>query len=269
MNNYQKPWLFLLVLSGILLFQSCGRQGMAANEGVQVNLDRQIELISSKKVFFGHQSVGYNIVVGINELLGGADSGIIRIVETSSVKDFGAPVFAHSAIGRNKEPLTKMDGFKKTMDSGVGNRVEIAFFKLCYIDISAETDTKALFAHYAKVMAYLESKFPKVRFIHFTVPLREVIGGPKAGFKRILGLNVWGDEDNIKRTEYNEMMRNKFASTGRLFDLARYEAEYAGGKSSGFKLRGKIYPSLAHIYTDDGGHLNKTGREVVARRLLE
>ncbi len=43
--------------------------------------------------------------------------------------------------------------------------------KLCYVDIAADTDVDALFAAYRETIATLERDFPKVTFVHVTVPL--------------------------------------------------------------------------------------------------
>ncbi|QDU24186.1 hypothetical protein [Urbifossiella limnaea] len=48
----------------------------------------------------------------------------------------------------------------------------MALFKLCYVDVGADTDVAGLFAAYRSVLAGLVVEFPGVRFGHVTVPLR-------------------------------------------------------------------------------------------------
>ena len=67
--------------------------------------------LSQKKIFFGHQSVGFNIIDGIEDLVKENPQIKLNIVETSDVADFDAPLFAHSRVGKNKDPKSKIDAF--------------------------------------------------------------------------------------------------------------------------------------------------------------
>ena len=57
------------------------------------------------------------------------------------------------------------------MRSGLGQHVDVAMMKLCYVDINSGTDVDALFATYRTTMAALQREVPGVTFIHVTVPL--------------------------------------------------------------------------------------------------
>ena len=77
----------------------------------------------------------------------------------------------HAFIGENEKPLLKIEDFDAKMRSGIGEQVDVAMMKLCYVDITSDTDVDALFATYRETIAALERDFPKVTFVHVTVPL--------------------------------------------------------------------------------------------------
>jgi lysophospholipase L1-like esterase len=79
---------------------------------------------------------------------------------------------------------------------------------------------------------------------------------------------VQENEDNIKRNNFNEILREKYKGSGRLFDLARYEAAGMNGANSIFRSNGQTYSALAEEWTSDGGHLNRDARDMVAKELL-
>ncbi|MHC4582346.1 MAG: hypothetical protein ACYS14_12895, partial [Planctomycetota bacterium] len=60
--------------------------------------------LSGKRIFFGHKSVGYNIIDGIRDVLDERREIKLNVVETRDPAEFGAPVFAHSQVGRNTDP---------------------------------------------------------------------------------------------------------------------------------------------------------------------
>ena len=74
----------------------------------------------------------------------------------------------------------------------MGNSADIALFKFCYIDVNPKTDVTSLFRHYQNTMERLKKKFPRVIFIHSTMPLVKLQDGPKAWVKRILGKPLSG-----------------------------------------------------------------------------
>lgn len=224
--------------------------------------------LSQKTLFFGHQSVGYNILDGINDLMAEYPQIKLNIVETTAASALEKPIFAHSKVGKNSMPQSKIDAFATFAEQTFGNKADIAFFKLCYVDIKPDTDVDALFAAYKNTMHELKQLYPKTTFVHVTVPLTTRQTGPKAWIKGLLGKPIWGVEDNINRNRFNELLRSEFGEQGLLFDLALAESTTADGTKSSFTKDGKRYNQLAPSYTYDGGHLNETGRKVVAERLL-
>ena len=224
--------------------------------------------LAGKKIYFGHMSVGNNIVEGVQDLTKENPPIRLNIVETNNPSNFDRPLFAHSSIGKNEDPASKIDAFVQYMDSGLGSIADIAFFKFCYIDILSATDADEVFNQYKNAMEMLKKKYPKLTFVHVTAPLRLVQTGVLVPIKKIIGRPVGGYADNIKRSRFNELLRQEYNGKEPVFDLARIESTYPDGRRFEFDSGGKAYESLVADYTSDGGHLNEYGRKIVAAQLL-
>ncbi|MCG7852983.1 MAG: hypothetical protein MIO92_10730, partial [Methanosarcinaceae archaeon] len=181
----------------------------------EISQDRW-DALSKKKIFFGHKSVGANIIEGLNEVMAHRPKIKLNVRETTDPVDFLEPVFAHSPIGRNKAPLSKLDRFREIIESHVGPTADIAFFKFCFVDIDHETDIESLFKHYVELVDGLNRRFPGLKIVTFTVPLLSKPVGIKTRLKKILGRLPWYEEDNVKRNLFNEKLRARFTDT--LFD---------------------------------------------------
>ena len=227
-----------------------------------------IENLEKSRVYFAHQSVGYNILDGVSDVLSGFDK-TLNIVETSDVSESGSYFLAHSRVGENTKPETKIREFSDNLNSGLGESVDIALLKLCYVDITPDTDVDSLFTNYKKTMDNLEKLFPDTLFVHSTVPLMSQQTGLKPFIKKIIGRQVWGYEDNLRRQEYNELLRNEYESEGTLFDIAKIESTKPDGSRNVHSLDGKEYFSMVPEYTSDGGHLNEKGSALVAGNLIK
>ncbi len=226
------------------------------------------DMLSTKRIFFGHQSVGADVIDGINDITKQFPRIRLSIRHTRAPEDFARPMFAESNIGKNGDPKSKIDDFRKVMESGVGSSVDIAFFKLCYVDIGTRTDVDALFAYYKTVMDGLRAEFPKVRFVHSTAPLTRMDSELKLAIKKLLGRDG-GAAANLKRMAYNRMLVGTYGSEGNVFDIARYESTLPDETRIVHQIDGRDCLGLAPGYTNDGGHLNRTGRVIVAKELLQ
>jgi hypothetical protein len=224
--------------------------------------------LAQKKIYFGHQSVGYNIIDGIKDVMKENPQIKLNIVETSNPSAFNAGVFAHSRVGKNLEPKTKIDGFIKYMDEGMGNKTDLAFLKLCYVDILQNSDVDGILNEYHAKISSLKERYPQLTIIHFTNPLTTIQSGPKAWVKKIIGREVSGYEENIKRNKFNELLINKYQGKEPVFDLATLESTLPDGTRASFDKEGKTFYCLAEKYTNDGGHLNELGRKIVAEQFL-
>jgi len=216
--------------------------------------ESRLERLTKKRIYFGHMSVGYNIIDGINDLTKENNKLKINIIETNDPSRMASPVFAHSKIGKNMDPKSKIDQFVQSVEGGLGEKTNIAFFKLCFVDIESSTDDVELFNYYKSTMENLKNKYPRVAFIHVTVPLTTVQTGWKVSLKRIFGRPIGGYKDNIKRNQFNDLIRKEYAGKEQIFDLAAIEASARDGSITSFTHNDKAYFSLAPLYTDDGGH---------------
>lgn len=223
--------------------------------------------LTNKRIFFGHQSVGSNILNGIRDLA--SEEETIEIIETRLATVHRGSGLIHAQIGKNQDPLSKIDDFVSLINNGIGAKVDIAGFKFCYIDINRETDVGSLFKKYQDAMNELVDQFPQTRFLHITVPLRVVEPQGRLLIKRLLGKKSILMADNWKRQQFNEMMRNTFGNRQPLFDLAKAESTYPSGKRCISSMSGQKVYSLVPEYTDDGGHLNKKGQRIIAKQFIE
>ena len=229
-------------------------------EGINLT-ENDIKQASSLRIFFGHQSVGYNIIDGMSDV-----TKAFNIIESVEIPEEEA-FFLHSSIGENTKPETKINEFSEII-SRIGGNCDAAFLKFCYIDISAGTDVEALFKSYKETIEDLKDIYPEIIFIHFTAPLTTIQTGPKAIVKRILGRSI-GVDENIQRQRYNELLRNEYSGKDLVLDIAAIESTKLNGERVQNETAGYVYYSMFHEYTDDGGHLNKKGREIVAENLIK
>lgn len=222
------------------------------------------ERLAQKRVCFGHQSVGANLMNGLSTLEGCC----LDIVQSHDPEIFRRPVFAHFRVGQNGDPISKCLAFAQVIDSGVGAQVDIALFKFCYVDITAKTDVDELFQTYRGIMNSLSHRYPKVAFFHVTVPLRKIRDGWLGWLREKSGRFDQERDNQIRRHLFDQKLRSAYGTSGRLFDLAKEEATYPDGRSSCFRHRREAVPNLVSDYTDDGGHLNRHAAKEIAGRLL-
>ena len=228
-----------------------------------------LRTLSSRRVFFGHHSVGGNILDGLRDLA--AESKVpLRIVEGTDASALGnGGGVLHAAVGQNEQPLSKLRAFDQALDGGLGKQVEVALFKLCYVDFTAETDVRALFDEYRRTLTALKERYPRVTFVHVTAPLTVTQTGAKGLLKNLLGKGAWGERENARRHAYNELLRQFYQGSEPVFDLAALEARAEDGSFSSFNRDGRSWPRLVDAYTDDGQHLNGRGRRQVAAALAQ
>ncbi|WP_242589333.1 hypothetical protein [Corallococcus macrosporus] len=225
-----------------------------------------LDRLSQHRIFFGHQSVGGNILDGVRGL---GRSPLPTIVE---VKDASATIpqgtLAHAFVGQNEQPETKLAHFERLLDGGIAKQVDVALMKFCYIDFTSSTDAKALFEKYRTTLAGLKSRHPGVTFVHVTAPLTTVQRGAKAWFNELRGRPVFGVGENVSREAFNALMRQTYGGKEPLFDLAALESTQEDGTRETYEVNGRAYPAMAPAYSDDGGHLNAQGQARVASALL-
>lgn len=226
----------------------------------------QWDNLASKKIYFGHQSVGYNIIDGVELILKENPEIGINIKEGVNIKGFNKPVFRHARNGENGDPKSKIDAFYQIIDEGLGDNVDIAGFKFCYVDFNKNTDVIDVFKHYKMKMDKLSKKYPRIEIVHYTVPLRSIQQGPRAWVKKILNKSI-GIDDNVARQKFNDLLILEYNDKP-IFDIAKYESTYLN-EDRKFTIvdKKKVY-SMIPEYTNDGGHLSDTGKYYIGSKFL-
>ena len=255
-RTYQK-----LLIAVVFLLTSMGcSMKKTSNEKIEA-----LGFPENTKIFFGHQSVGNNILEGITILT----NEILPIVSMDDA-NFPEMGIVHKQIGRNEYPLEKIEDFRRTLlEWPKESEPDIALMKLCFIDFTSETDLQSVFSSYTEAIHEIENQKPNIKILHITVPLTTSDPKWKALAKKILGRSLWGLEDNLVREQYNELMRSAYENSDCLFDLAKYEAIDKEGTFATFRYNGEKGIKLRKEYTSDGGHLNENGRVIIARKFLE
>ncbi|MFH1215520.1 MAG: hypothetical protein V1706_03360 [Pseudomonadota bacterium] len=262
---------FCVGVLGLFLLIGCkdmGEQVGMSKSSISDISSHQWDRLSEQNIYFGHQSVGSNILDGIKQLMKDNPHIKLNILETSNSEDFGTGVFAHARIGKNKVPNSKISAFANSLENGVADKCDIVFMKFCYVDIDSSSDVEKIFFDYKEMFVSLKKKYPEVQFVHMTMPVTTVQTGPKAWIKKILGKPVGGENENVMRSQYNTLLDKQYKGREPIFDIATVEATEKNGHLKTFSHKGKEYLQLAPEYTDDGGHLNNNGRRIVAEKLL-
>lgn len=258
-----RPWLRPIVLAVGL----AGGAGAAMAQTEPATLKLALNQLAGQRVFFGHQSVGDNLLAGIQELAKEAQV-TLPVVRVDSAADMKQAGLAHAYVAENTQPLKKLQSFERALATKAPG-LQLAALKFCYVDVHAGTDVKQLFARYQASMATVQTQQPGLRLVHFTVPLTTVQTGWKASLKRLLGKAPHGILDNLKREEYNQLVRQSYGQTGLLFDLARVEQTRPDGSAHTVEWQGRQVPALYPGYSNDGEHLNTLGQRHAARTLVE
>lgn len=223
--------------------------------------------LTKKKIYFGHQSVGFNIVSGMEDII--KDYPKIQLNIIQSRKIFGHKgVFIHSRVGENRKPMVKIADFINVIDGELGIVPDAAALKFCFVDVSDKTDVSVFFKQYQKAMSDLKKEHPKITIIHFTIPLRTQEVNWKTKVKLLAGREVWEFSDNVKRNVFNQLILATYDGREPVFDIAKFEATTPRGELTSFKYNGNQYLSMNPSYSGDGGHLNRIGRKVIAEKFL-
>jgi hypothetical protein len=228
--------------------------------------------VAHTRVFFGHQSVGMNMLNAVPGIY--ADHGVSAspIEQRSAEAASNGGFIAHQFIGENTKPLLKIEDFNRTMRDGMGRQVDVALMKFCWLDITASTDVDALFARYRDAMAALERDFPDVTFVYVTVPLtteQGFISKLKTKLKTLVGeSDRFGQAANLARERLNALIRREYGGR-HLFDLAAIESTKPDGTRVSGRYDNQEYFALYDGYAADIGHLNAVGSKIAATAFLE
>jgi hypothetical protein len=231
-------------------------------------LAADMAVVRQGKILFSHHSVGANIIMGVKQLDAIIpEEGRLHFVTLENAATSKGPALIDISGGRNGEPKTKIDFFIATIRDKIRLKPDLAFMKLCFVDFNPQTNVDDLFGYYRSAFDALMREYPEIRFMHVTVPLTTRPTGLKWNLFRLIGREVWEDMANIKRAEFNRRLKESFGADT-VFDLARIEATAPNGQLTTFEQGGQSYFSLYPGYTDDGGHLNTLGQQIVGAEAI-
>lgn len=249
----------LLLLAGLLSCQPKPVEPYTMTDALKQDLAQ----LQSARIFFGHQSVGGNIIDGLQDLAKDSGTALTVLDLNSDITTLPSAFLLHTPVGKNSEPKTKCDDFKRIIDQDLAGRINIALLKFCYIDIDENTDVDKMFEYYRYIIDDLKLRHPDITFIHVTAALRHAESGLGIWVREMLGKPNRAKLDNLKRHAFNEKLRSVYAGEP-MFDLAASESTYPDGSRESFDYQGQTGYGLIGAYTDDGGHLNALGRKHVA-----
>jgi hypothetical protein len=265
--------LAALTGAAVLLLAGCQQESFERDEFYKTtgsgteDVGGFISQVADQKVYFGHQSVGNNILDGLQQWED--ETGIDLSKEFS--RDFASMPdnsFVHFKVGANRDPHGKIDDFVALVDQIPEEENAIAFFKFCYADFHEGTDVDDLFAYYSEKMLYLKDKHPNINFLVPTVPAMAVQKGWRAAAKKVLGRAPYGYLQNIRLFEFNEKVLSEFDGVLPVFDLGGIEVTRPDGTMETYRHKGSDYPCMPDYYASDYGHLNDFGARTVSYNLL-
>jgi hypothetical protein len=253
-----------IVTSTLLAVVALGTTTMAYSAADDAKLRADLQRVAQQRIFFGHQSVGDNLLDGIKQL--STIAGVpVRIVEAKTASSVGSATIGQTYIADNEYPLKKLKSFDQAMGQKQSG-LDVALMKFCFVDFKAGTDVNALFTSYRTTIEELKARNPGTTFVHVTAPLTSEQSGPKEFMKRMLGRG--GSAVNIRREEYNSLLRKTYQGREPIFDLARVESTAPDGTAVTVERSGIAVPVMDSVYTDDGGHLNSVGKLRAAREFI-
>jgi hypothetical protein len=255
-----------LAIGTIFAMVAIGSTTISRASDFDANLRADLDRIAQRRIFFGHQSVGVNLLDGISQLA--LTAGVpLRITEVTSANEVKPKTIGHTFVAKNGDPFQKLRSFEQAMGSSPTG-LDIALVKFCFVDFNSSTDAKDLFAHYRATIDKLKERNPGTTFVHVTAPLTTVPAGLKARLKQLIGKAPYGTMENMRREEYNALLRQTYQGKEPIFDLARIESTTPNGMTVSTEWKGSVIPVMNSAYTDDGGHLNDVGKIRAARELV-
>ncbi len=229
---------------------SDGPDGLALSDVTAAQWQR----LASRKVFFGHQSVGGNILGGVRAVLVDHPEISLRLVTSRTPAGVSGGALVDASVGSNGDPAGKIADFGTVLAGGLGPSGGVATYKFCYVDVGAGTDVAALLALHRARVSSIRAAHPEVTIVHMTMPLMTSAAS--------------GIDAEAKRVEYNRLLVDAYQGREPVFDLARVESTHADGSRSYVSRGTEQVFTLAEEWSADGGHLNAAGSRRVAEQLL-
>jgi len=258
------------VILVLLILVSCAKHHDDDGDGAMnnSNLKEDLLLLQTKRIYFGHQSVGEDIMNGLRSILRQHPDVRLNLVTAKGQVELPESFFLDSFVGENRRTDLKCADFIRCIDSVAGGRLDIAMLKFCFADIQRETNIQEIFERYTGTIDSLRKRHPAVTFVHMTVPLSAGTSGLKRLVNTVLGRMGNNDMANVNRHRFSEKLKERYSGEP-VFDLASIESTYPDGTRESYTYEGKTYYSMIADYAAaDGDHLNEKGQELAARALI-
>jgi len=230
-------------------------------------LKEDLRVLGQERIFFGHHSVGNNILAGLKQIVSENPEGQLNFLKWTDSLSLSQTYFVEGSIGKNGNPKSKYDEYIRIVEKLNQANLRIALMKLCFVDITQQANVDQIFNEYVSAVELLKQKHPSITFVHITVPLTTEAGLSRRLYRFLRGGTVDYAADNSTREKYNEKLRKHFASEP-IFDLAAVESTHPNmNRESGQGPSGPYY-GLVKEYASDEGHLNEYGGRIAARELV-
>jgi hypothetical protein len=240
-------------------------------EGLRINqkteLEGDLNVLANERIFFGHQSVGANIIEGLKEIAKENPADSLHVVHWENNAPLPSAFFLEGLIGENYRPKSKSDDFVHIVDELGPNALTIALMKFCFLDVSHETDVDRVFDEYKTAVKALQQRHPSTTFVHVTVPLTTQPDILRRVYRFLRGRSIDHTADNQARERFNDRLRREFAKEA-IFDLAAIESTRPDGSREKWGPASGTCYALAKEYAGDEGHLNEYGRKTAAIALV-
>lgn len=222
--------------------------------------------LAQKKIYFGHRSVGNNIMDGIKDLMKKNQQIRLNIVKPDDQTNNNTGFFMHSMINQNASPQSISEGYQKLIEP-IGENIDIVLLR--FTPFYGKKEMNEILADYKGAFKKLQKKYPGTIIVHNSFPLNQSRTTWKTWIKKIIGeKEIWEYDQNIIVNEFNMLLRDEYDGKEPFFDLAKFQSTFADGRRSTFTKEGKKYFHTVPAYTYDGTHLNEKGRKMIAKQLL-
>jgi len=242
----------------------------AASSGAQ---GTSLKAALKKRVLFVHDAVGADITGAFAEAYRNAQLPEPQVAPWSQVMRTKSPVFADAGAGRDGDTHAKLGTFAQLVNDAPQGSIDVALMDFSSADISADTDVAQVFNQYVATMDSLEGAHPGITFVYTTVPVttenswKQMDAGAVTG---LLGATQPMWQSNIARERYNALVRQRYESSGKLFDIAALQARIKGNKVAAKQHESQtfyvMYPGIA---SSNGRRLNATGSVRLATELAQ
>lgn len=258
----------LTILLTLTFLLACEDQSKFGEIPMEVNSSiNSIKLFQNTNVYFGHKSVGKNVIEGIKEIAQANSISNLSILKLDEDEKLTQNYFVHSSIGKNGDPISKIEEFRKNIELLINENLKVAMMKFCFADFDINSDINGIFQRYVTEIDSIKNDYPDLFIIHFTVPLKaekSFLGKLKAFAKGESNKNFY---DNLARNKYNDLIYSNF-SADNIFDIAKIESTYPDGEREIKNLKGNQCYFMINEYSRDGSHLNEIGQKLVAKELI-